>query len=397
MKSGVGAVARLTEKKAKIVILNNQGLAAVGGGVTILRRLVAGLYGTYDLSVFSYDAPSDCPPGVLQVQIEPPVAVHGPGWRFAPLYRARHLQHVLPKEDIQAADLVIAFDCHFAPALRQFRPMRLVYLSLSCIPRMEWFSEPGLQGALRFLQYAWLERLAATIADEVIVASELHRDEMRRYELLPSLRPQVCYPVFPTETIPVMRRPNGDLVTILSAARLVPVKNFDAVLDLAFRLRDLPCRFVIAGDGPEGEKLRTRAMALGVADRVIFVGAVSDLHEHLSRADIFLHTSRYESFGMAVFEAMRAGVPVALGAGRYVTAYAEYVQDGIAGYLLDLDRPDDAAVRLRRLVCDRTLREEMGKGARRAAGHLLKQDYVARFEGIIARLLSAAKNRTGNT
>ncbi|MDQ2804357.1 MAG: glycosyltransferase family 4 protein, partial [Pseudomonadota bacterium] len=313
---------------------------------------------------------------------------------LAPLHRARHLARAVPEDALREADLVVALDCHFADALRRMRPRRLLYLSLSCTPRQEWFAaSSGAQVGLTFLQYAWLERRVVSAADRVIVASETHAAEMRRFDLMPAFRPLVLHPAFPPSVIPVPRRvPDGRPVTILGAGRLEPGKNFAAALELAARLKDCSCRFVIAGDGPELGRLQAKAAALGVGDRVTFAGSVvPSLDALLAETDLFLHTSLYESFGIAPFEAMRAGVPPVCGKGRRVVAgCAEIMQDGVDSLFIDLDQPAAGGEALRRLVVDRKWRERMGEAARASAERVLANDYTAAFRRVVGDLLAPA-------
>lgn len=369
----------------RLLFLNNQGLASVGGGVTILRHLVADLAVDHQVAVWSFDAPGDAPSRVEQRTLPQPSAPAGPLWRFAPRHRAAFLARTLPCADIAGFDVVVCLDCHFARALRRCRPRRLIYVSLSCIPRQETAGRSGIDAWLVFAQYAALERAMVGVADRTIVASRLQAAEMQRCERLRRFAPVILHPVFPARSsaAPRDQRPT---VTILSAGRLVPLKNYAVVPALAARLRDLPCRFVIAGDGPEAEPIRARAATLGVADRVELVGASHDVEALLRDADIFLHPSRYESFGIAVFEAMRAGVPPVCAAGAAVTACAEFVTDGVDGCFVDFDRLDDAAETLRRLVIDGDRRAAMAAAARRSAERRLEPGYTAQFRHIVEGL-----------
>jgi glycosyltransferase involved in cell wall biosynthesis len=370
----------------RILFLNNQGLASMGGGVTILRHLVADLARDSAVTVLSHDAPGPAPDGVRQITVPPPPPA-GRLWRLAPLLRARHLRRAVPEPLLRQADLVIALDCHFAFLLRRWRPLRLIYLSLSCIPRQEFQAAGGRNGVLAFLQYVLIERRAARAADVVVVASATHAAELRRFERLGGGSIVVLPPVFPAPEPPQPGRRGTGGLTLLSAGRLDAVKNYRAVIDLAARLRDLPCRFVIAGEGPEARLLRDAASAAGVADRVSFPGVVADLAPLLAEADLFLHPSRYESFGIAVFEAMRAGVPP-VGARGAVAGYREFAPDGIACCYVDFDRPDEAAAALRGLLADAPRRAAMGRAAQAAAARLAGRSYTAAFRDIATGLLA---------
>jgi glycosyltransferase involved in cell wall biosynthesis len=377
--------------RPRVLFVNNQGLASVGGGVTILRHLVHGLAEDHEVTVLSFDRPAPAPDGVRQRVLPPPPAAPGPLWRAAPLLRARHLRRAMPADALAQADAVVSLDCHFAHALGR-APSARIYLSLSCIPRMEAMAARGADATLRFAQYAWLERRMVLWARRRIVASRMQEAEMRRAERLPrGLAFDVLAPVFPTDPAPPAPAGQDPAVTILCGGRLVPGKNYTAAIALAARLHDLPCRFVVAGDGPEAPALKAQAAALGVEGRVAFLGEQPGLAAALAQTDIFLHPSSYESFGMAVFEAMQAGVPVMCASGAAVTACAEFVRDGVDGVFVDFADLDAAEAALRALVADPARRVAMGAAARQSAAALLAQDYVARFRAILAETLRAGR------
>ena len=94
--------------------------------------------------------------------------------------------------------------------------------------------------------------------------------------------------------------------------RLNPVKDLGTMLD-AFAA--LPAdvsrltRLYMVGDGPERGMLEARRDALGLGERVTFLGARSDVSEVLMAADGFVMSSKSEGLPMALLEAMAAGVP----------------------------------------------------------------------------------------
>jgi glycosyltransferase involved in cell wall biosynthesis/O-antigen/teichoic acid export membrane protein len=71
-------------------------------------------------------------------------------------------------------------------------------------------------------------------------------------------------------------------------------------------------RLVIAGDGPDGDRLGRMAGELGIAERVDFVGrlAVAERAKWLAGMDLVVVPSRYETFGLVAAEALAAGTPV---------------------------------------------------------------------------------------
>lgn len=140
-------------------------------------------------------------------------------------------------------------------------------------------------------------------------------------------------------------------VLVLYAARLVPSKRPDRFVDVAERFRDSgDVTFVLAGTGSMLEKLRDDVRRRRLDDVVRVVGFVEDLVSLYHAADIFLSTSEYEGFGLAVAEAMAAGLPViSTRAGGVTEVIAEGPQgvlvahevDAIAGALASVlaDRP----------------------------------------------------------
>ncbi len=95
---------------------------------------------------------------------------------------------------------------------------------------------------------------------------------------------------------------------IVSVNRLIANKNVGLQLE-ALRRSGLPHHLVILGDGPDRESLQARAEALGIADRVHFVGFSDNPFAIVARADMFLSTSNAEGFPNALAEAMALGVP----------------------------------------------------------------------------------------
>lgn len=95
------------------------------------------------------------------------------------------------------------------------------------------------------------------------------------------------------------------------------------------------------------ESLTERARSIGIAHRVRFLGAVdeADLRSELARCEIALFPSRYEGFGVAVVEAMAAGVPVVV---SDIDAHRHLVDDERTGFIVDF-RKGSAARRLRGL------------------------------------------------
>lgn len=171
-----------------------------------------------------------------------------------------------------------------------------------------------------------------------------------------------------------------------------PVKRVPAAVDIFARLAGrVPARLLLVGEGPDLEAARAVAAALGVAERVHFVGRQPDVTPYLSIADVFLFPSRNESFGVAAAEAMACGVPVV--ASR-VGGIPELVEDGLTGYLVSPEDLEGMAEKATRLLLDPALGRRLGEaGARRVREHFTPEGIVPLYEDVYARALERHQAR----
>lgn len=98
----------------------------------------------------------------------------------------------------------------------------------------------------------------------------------------------------------------------LTVGRLVPQKNQAMLLDAFARHCWPDDTLVIAGEGPERDRLTKRADRLGIAEQVRFVGHVENVHALYAEADVFVLSSHYEGVSAVVVEALAASVPLAV-------------------------------------------------------------------------------------
>jgi N-acetyl-alpha-D-glucosaminyl L-malate synthase BshA len=148
---------------------------------------------------------------------------------------------------------------------------------------------------------------------------------------------------------------------VLHVSNFRPVKRVGIVLDVFRRLRArVPARLVLIGDGPDRVDLERSAADLGLSDVVHFVGEQPDVVPWLSAADLFLLPSSQESFGMAALEAMACEVPVV--ASR-IGGLPEVIDDGVTGFLCELDDVDAMVERSVAVLTDAALRERIGQAA----------------------------------
>lgn len=105
-----------------------------------------------------------------------------------------------------------------------------------------------------------------------------------------------------------------DPLRLVGIGNLIPGKGPLEAVEALSELRDRGIEAVLewAGSGALADEMRTRAVSLGVADRLVLLGHVDpeELPAVLRRAHLFVLPTRGETFGVAIAEALGHGLPV---------------------------------------------------------------------------------------
>ncbi|HET6482633.1 MAG TPA: glycosyltransferase [Actinoplanes sp.] len=172
-------------------------------------------------------------------------------------------------------------------------------------------TEYHLDEGRRTTVYRAGERLGhVTVAVSTVIAERLRRWGVpdKRLAVIPkALDPEEFRfdPRLRTEARARLHIPAATPV-IGALGRLEPRKRFDVLIRA---VREVPgAVLLLVGDGPARHALETLAAIEGVADRVHFAGPVRHSREMLCAMDIFASPAR-ETFGLAVLEAIAAGLP----------------------------------------------------------------------------------------
>jgi glycosyltransferase involved in cell wall biosynthesis len=162
----------------------------------------------------------------------------------------------------------------------------------------------------------------------------------------------------------------GNPVVILSVGRLVEKKGTDVLLEALARLpKNLHWRLVHAGGGPLGAALERRARALGIAERIQWRGARTQLEllADYRAADLFALASRVARDGD------RDGLPNVLAEAQSqglacvateVSGIPELVENGRTGLLVAPDSPEEFARALQAMIADPARRRALGEAGR---------------------------------
>ena len=180
-------------------------------------------------------------------------------------------------------------------------------------------------------------------------------------------------------------RPDEKLVMHVSNFR--PVKRIRDVVRIFERIqRTVPSRLVFIGDGPDRPDATAEAEALGIKNRVIFLGKQDSVAELMACADLLLLPSASESFGLVALEAMASGVPVVASNAGGIPEVVEHGVTGCLGEVGDVETMADAGISI--LADDRRW-TEMSIAARQVAVERFGADVVVpRYEAYYERVLA---------
>ncbi len=177
----------------------------------------------------------------------------------------------------------------------------------------------------------------------------------------------------------------GSPVRLLTVGRLVPDKNFGRLLEAlaAARVGEPGAELHIHGVGPLEPELRQEAQRLGVAAVFRGFSTAREMADAYAAADVFALVSTFEPFGVAIREAVAAGLPLICS--RRVGAVDDLAFDERNALLVDPEDVAAIASAIRRLCHDATLRETLAAGSRAVgADHDLQRDVDA-FAGAVLR------------
>ncbi|MBS0334984.1 MAG: glycosyltransferase [Proteobacteria bacterium] len=243
-------------------------------------------------------------------------------------------------------------------------------------PRGPWARIGRLGGYYNLKYYKGFDELVANTEDiaEWIVSQGWPAGRVR------------CIPNFaaaPLDTAPARREsldtPPG-VPLLLAMGRLHEAKAHDVSLQALARLPE--AYLWIAGVGPEETKLRALAEALGVAERVRFLGWRNDPSALYRAADLCVFPSRYEPLGNVVIQAWAHGLPVIAAASQGPRAL---IDDGRDGLLIPIDEPDALAEAVRALMADPKRAKALAqRGRGRVAAEFSEAAVVGQWKTLFA-------------
>ncbi|MFE3248273.1 glycosyltransferase family 4 protein [Streptomyces sp. NPDC059209] len=373
----------------------------IGGTIRTTLNLAEEFAGQHEVEIVSVFRHRPVPLFDVDPRITLVPLVHT--WKESPAYEKDHPLHLQPAEyfprnearyreyskltdervrDHYAdsdADVVIGTRPGLAAYVAQFAPASAVLIG------QEHMTYNHHKPALRDEMYQHIDAL-----DAYVTVSEGDAAVYRAQMPLPATRVLAISNSVPE---PSIEPSTGSGTTIVAAGRLSAEKQYSVLVDaFAKVVAERPeWDLRIYGGGPEKENLRQRIDKLGLYNSVRLMGSVSPIEPEWAKGAIAASTSRHESFGMTLVEAMRCGLPVVSSDCDY--GPREILQPGVDGLLVPVSDPDAVARALLTLIDDEPLRRRMSAAAVKNASRFDPGQVAKKYEELFGELRTVSAQR----
>ncbi|MCX5793919.1 MAG: glycosyltransferase [Elusimicrobia bacterium] len=168
-------------------------------------------------------------------------------------------------------------------------------------------------------------------------------------------------------------------------AALVPHKDHDTLIAAALLViqKRPETTFLIAGQGPEQERLLKQIKLMGLMGKILILGQLGDPAALLRSLDLFVLSSWGEGMGSVLLEAAACGVPIAA---TTAGGIPEIVTDGSSGLLVPPRDPESLAGAIDRLLADRELAQRLADRARAGLRDFGLERMAVEMEAVYAAL-----------
>lgn len=240
--------------------------------------------------------------------------------------------------------------------------------------------------------HRWMGRICNSLADGLVANCEACQQAVIADEGLSSRKIIVLengvnldrFPMVPLESR--TSRSSGRRVGVVSNLR--PVKGLDVFVRAAAEVSAArpDVTFHVAGEGELRPALQELAKELGIADKLILPGTVSDVPAFLADLEVAVLSSRSEGMSNAILEYMAAARPVVATA---VGGNVQLIEDGKDGLLVPAGDAHHLASAIGRLLDDQSLAHRLAETARhKVESHYSRQAMVRRFENFYIDLMA---------
>lgn len=200
-------------------------------------------------------------------------------------------------------------------------------------------------------------------ADIVITNSEFSKKNILKHYKIPADKIKVVHWGIDDENIPKNETASTQDNIVLFLGRVTVQKGPDYFIETAKKVleHEPNAKFVIAGDGDMLPRIINRAAELGIANNVIFTGALrgNDVHRAYQMAKLYVMPSVSEPFGLVALESIKNGTPVLL---SKTSGVSEVVQNALKADFWDTNAMANKIVNVLR---HRALHDELSINSKR--------------------------------
>ncbi|MBN2790213.1 MAG: glycosyltransferase family 4 protein [Candidatus Delongbacteria bacterium] len=170
---------------------------------------------------------------------------------------------------------------------------------------------------------------------------------------------------------------------LISVGRLIKDKGFDILVHAFSKVeKEFPkLKLNIYGSGPELSNLNNLINNLGLEQKIIIHDPVDNIVEKMVQSDIFVLSSKSESFGMVIAEAMSAGLPVI--STDCPNGPRNIIENNVNGILIQNENIEELSEKIRLLLTDSELRRNLGNNAIKISDTLSVDKYMDKWNEMI--------------
>jgi len=245
------------------------------------------------------------------------------------------------------------------------------------------------------------EKFASYFVDRIVAVSKYTREELVLKQGINPKKIEVIYNgvnILSASNHQTLRKIQKELgifdvqYVVGIIGRLEKQKGYELLLDAAvYILKEFPrkIKFIFVGEGLEEEKLKHKAINLGIYKHIIFTGERVDALSILPLFDVFVMTSYKEGMPMVLLEAMAMRKPIVSTA---VGGIPEIVKDGENGFLIYSRNPETLAKKILTLLKNQDLRISMGNAGFKLYNQYFTVDImVKKYQYLYEKYLNKAK------
>jgi len=257
----------------------------------------------------------------------------------------------------------------------------------------------GLRGMLRWIDnwlHARAERFRYPAAELIVTPSAGLAEELKRdFRIAPERVSVIANPI----PVKRMERPAdfnrenfryklgfaaSDFVLVFSALGQFDRKGLPLIFESLATSSQVQVKLLVVGGEPDLiAEYRKRADAMGLGDRICFVGMQSDVRPFLWSGEAFILPSAYESFSLVTYEAAAAGLPILA---PPLHGIRDLLRDGENGFLLTRNKPSITSALEHITRLPEKERQAMGRSAQRSAGSFSEERFVDAWRDLYGSL-----------